>query len=189
MIRNCIATVAAALALSLASGALAADTYKLDPVHSMVIFKINHLGVSNTYGRFDAPEGSFVMDDDAEKMTFEASISVSKIDTANSKRDEHLKSADFFNAKQFPDITFRSTAVKKTGDSTFDVTGDLSLHGVTKSITIPMTKVGAAKTQMGERAGFDATFTIKRSDFGMNFMEGAVGDEVTLMINLEGVKS
>jgi polyisoprenoid-binding protein YceI len=121
-------------------------------------------------------------------MNFDVTVKVDKLDTANAKRDQHLKSSDFFNAKQFPDIEFKSTGVKSTGDKTFDVTGDLTLHGVTKSITVPMTFVGAATTPMGARAGFDATFTIKRSDYGMNFMPGMVGDDVTLMINLEGVK-
>jgi polyisoprenoid-binding protein YceI len=186
--KNRIASLVAILALLPAATLMATDTYKLDPVHSMVIFEINHFGVSNTYGRFNEPTGSFVMDDDAGKMSFEASVPAANVDTNNAQRDTHLKSDSFFSAKQFPDITFKSTGVKKTGDKTFDVTGDLTLHGVTKSITVPLTLIGAAKTQAGDRAGFGATFSIKRSDYGMTFMVGPVGDDVTLIINLEGVK-
>jgi len=164
-----------------------ADTYKIDPVHTQVIFRIGHLGISKVFGRFDTIEGSFVTDDDPSKASFNATISVDSVDTGNAQRDKHLKSPDFFNAKQFPDITFKSTSITKTGD-TYQATGDLTLHGVTKSITIPMTKIGQAKTMAGERAGFDIQFTVKRSDYGINFMPGAVGDDVDLLINLEGVK-
>jgi len=164
-----------------------ADTFKLDPVHSEVVFQIEHLGVSKVFGRFNTIQGSFTLDDDPSKISFEATVPVESLDTGAAPRDKHLKSPDFFNAKQFPDITFKSTAVKKTGDS-YEVTGDLTLHGVTKSVTVTLTKVGQAQTQMGERAGFDGQFTVNRSDYGMTFMVGPVGDEVSLWINLEGVK-
>jgi polyisoprenoid-binding protein YceI len=164
-----------------------AETYKIDAVHSQVIFRIGHLGVSKIFGRFNTTEGTFVTDDDPSKISFEATVSVDSLDTGNPQRDKHLKSPDFFNAKQFPEITFKSTSVAKSGD-TYQITGDLTLHGVTKSITVPMTKIGEAKTMAGERAGFGTEFTVKRSDYGMNFMPGAVGDDVELLINLEGVK-
>ncbi len=181
-----IASFVAFAGLSLGvAGFVSADTYKLDPVHSMIVFKVNHLGVSNTYGRFNGPTGTFVTDDGKE--SFEASVATDNIDTGNPKRDQHLKSPDFFNSKQFPELTFKSTGVKKTGDN-YEVTGDLTIHGVTKSVTVPLTKVGEANTPMGAREGFEGTFTLKRSDYGMTTMVGPVGDDVTLMINLEGVK-
>jgi len=183
-----IASFVAFLALLPGTALLAADSYKIDPVHSMVIFQIGHFGVSNVFGRFNNPTGTFVMDDDAANMSFQASVETDKVDTANAQRDAHLKSDSFFSAKQFPDITFKSTSIKKTGDKTYDVTGDLTLHGVTKSITVPLNLIGAAKTQAGDRAGFGGTFSIKRSDYGMTFMVGPVGDDVTLWVNLEGVK-
>ena len=164
-----------------------ADTFKLDPVHSQVVFQVEHMGVSKIFGRFNTIQGSFTLDDDPSKVSFEATVPVESLDTGTAARDKHLKSPDFFNVKQFPDITFKSTAVKKTGDN-YELTGDLTLHGVTKSITVTLTKIGQAQVQGAERAGFDAQFTIKRSDYGMTFMMGPVGDEVSLMINLEGVK-
>ena len=147
-----------------------ADTFKLDPVHSEVVFQVEHMGVSKVFGRFNTIQGLFTLDDDPSKISFEADVPVESLDTGAAPRDKHLKSPDFFNAKQFPDITFKSTAVKKTGDNAFEVTGDLTLHGVTKSITVTLTKVGQAQTQMGERAGFDGQFTVNRSDYGMTFM-------------------
>jgi len=186
--RTCFKSAALALVSLLGmAGWASADTFKLDPAHSEVVFQVEHLGVSKIYGRFNTIAGSFNLDDDASKVSFEATIPVESLDTAIAPRDKHLKSPDFFNAKQFPEITFKSTDVKKNGDN-FDVTGDLTLHGVTKSITVTLTKIGQAQTQMGERAGFDAQFTIKRSDYGMSFMIGPVSDEISLMINLEGVK-
>jgi polyisoprenoid-binding protein YceI len=168
----------------------AADTFKVDPVHSTVIFKIFHFNVAPFYGRFDAPEGTFVLDDaDAAKSTFEFSIPVEKVDTGNEKRDNHLKGPDFFNAKQFPAITFKSTAVKKRADQGYEVTGDLTIHGVTKSVTINVDKTGQAKDPMGkERAGLAATFTVRRSDYGVSFMPQGLGDDVVLMVGIEGLK-
>jgi polyisoprenoid-binding protein YceI len=177
----------AALSLGLTASSYAAN-YKIDPVHSMVAFKVNHMGVSNVLGRFGGPEGTFTTDDGKE--SFNATVKTDTIDTANAQRDKHLKSADFFNAQQYPTVTFKSTGVKKTGDNTYEVAGDLTLHGVTKSITVTLNKIGEKSlgAPMGDRAGFDGTFTIKRSDYGMNFMLQGVGDEVTLFVNLEGVK-
>jgi polyisoprenoid-binding protein YceI len=183
-----IASLVAFLTLLPSATLLAADTYKVDPVHSMVVFQINHMGVSNVLGRFNAPAGTFVMDDDAANMSFQVTVPAANVDTNNAQRDTHLKSESFFDAKQFPDITFKSTAIKKTGDKTYDVTGDLTLHGVTKSITVPLNLIGTASTQQGDKAGFGGTFSIKRSDYGMTFMIGGVGDDVTLWVNLEGTK-
>jgi polyisoprenoid-binding protein YceI len=185
-----IASFVAFVSMSLATAMLAkAETYTIDPVHSMVVFKINHLNVSNTLGRFDGPTGTLTTNDDPGKMAFDVSVAVNNVDTGNPKRDQHLKTSDFFDAKQFPDITFKSTGIQKTGDNTYNVTGDMTIHGVTKSITVTLNKVGEANTPAGQRAGFDGTFSVKRSDYGMNSMQGMVGDDVTLFINLEGVKS
>jgi polyisoprenoid-binding protein YceI len=180
------------VALSTAAAVRAADTYKVDPVHSQIVFQINHLGVSNILGRFNEPGGTFVLDnDDAGKSTFEISVAAKNVDTGFQKRDDHLRSPDFFNVKQFPTISFKSTGVKKLEDGSYELTGDLTLHGETKPITVKLGKIVAKEVgpQMGgTRAGFDTTFTLKRSDYGMSFMQGPLGDEVTLMINIEGVK-
>ena len=169
--------------------ALAADTYKVDPVHSTVIFKIGHFEVSNFQGRFNEPTGTITVDSgDPSKSSFNIEIQADKIDTANNKRDGHLKSPDFFDVKQFPTITFKSTEVKGAGDK-LEVTGDLTLHGVTKPITVAVTKVGEKDTgKMGYRAGWEATINLKRSEFGMTTMVGPVADEVQLTVSLEAVK-
>jgi polyisoprenoid-binding protein YceI len=161
------------------------DTYKGDPVHSTVIFRISHLGTSFVYGRFDEVNGTFTVGD---KPEFDFSVNVESVDTNNKQRDTHLKSGDFFSVKEFPTITFKSTSVTSTGDKKFDVTGDLTLHGVTKSITVPLDFVGAADTKAGPRAGYEGHFSVKRSDYGMDKMVGMVGDDVSLIVSFEGVK-
>jgi polyisoprenoid-binding protein YceI len=176
--------------VSLASAALAADTYKIDPEHGTIIYRVKHFNIGNAYGRFNKPTGVIMLDSaDASKTTFTFEVKTENVDTANAKRDAHLKSPDFFDAKQFPSITFKSTSVKGSGD-TFEVTGDLNLHGVTKSITVPIKKTGEADTkQMGYRTGWEAEVDIKRSEFGMNGLQGPVGDDVHLVISFEAVKS
>jgi polyisoprenoid-binding protein YceI len=172
---------------ALAQRAHAAENYKIDPVHSAVIFRINHLDVANFYGRFKEPTGAVALDkEDASKSSFTFVVKVENVDTANEKRDAHLKTPDFFNARQFPEITFKSTAVKASGDD-FEVTGDLTMHGVTKSITVPLKKTGESQTQMGYRTGWETQVDLKKSDYGIKGIPG-VGDDVHLMIAFEAVK-
>lgn len=175
--------------LAVAVPSLAADTYDIDPVHSTVLFSAVHFNASRFYGRFDNTTGT-VMLDDANPAASKVGlvVKVSSISTWDAKRDEHLKSPDFFNAAQFPTITFTSKKVTKTG-SNWSVTGDLVLHGVTKEITVPFTKVGEGDDPWGgHRAGWEATFSLKRSDYGMSFMNPGISDEVKLIISVEGVK-
>ena len=187
MIRFFLVTFFATVAL-VAGVTRAAETFKIDPVHSMVIFRIAHLDIGNIYGRFNEPTGTVVWDPaDPGKSTFNIEIATDKIDTANEKRDQHLKSPDFFDARQFPTITFKSTGVKATGQNKFDVTGDLNLHGVTKSITVTVTKTGEGPTQMGYRTGWEGTVDLKRSDYGIKGVPG-VGDDVHLIVAFEAVK-
>jgi len=173
-----------------AVAAYGADTYKIDPVHTSIIFKVGHLGVSHVYGRFDKVEGSFSVDDaHPAASTVSLTIDAASIDTNNKMRDADLRSKHFFEVQKYPTITFKSTSFKRTGEGKYDVTGDLTLHGVTKSITIPVTKVGEGKGMRGEyRAGYDTTFTVKRSEYGMTFDLGPVSDEITLIIGIEGVR-
>ena len=167
----------------------AADTFKLDPVHSFVLFSVQHLGVANTYGRFNDIAGTVVFDkDNPSKSSVELSVPVASLDTHNSIRDLSLKSRDFFDAKQFPAMTFKSTKVEGDGE-TLKVSGDLTIHGVTKSMTVDFKKGGEGKGVFGEmRGGGETQFTIRRSDFGMNFQQGAIGDEVNIILSLEGIK-
>jgi polyisoprenoid-binding protein YceI len=179
----------AALVVLSSSALFAADNYKIDAVHSFVIFRIKHLDVSYTYGRFNEPTGTIAFDAaDPTKSSINLEIKTENVDTHNERRDAHLKRPDFFDAKQFPLITFKSTEVKAAGENKFDVTGDLSLHGVTKSITVTLEKTGEAQTQMGYRIGFESTVDLKRSDYGMTGMIPAAGDDVKLRISLEAVK-
>jgi polyisoprenoid-binding protein YceI len=187
-------TVLSALALSLVAAVQlrGADTYKIDPVHATAIFRISHLGSSFVYGRFDDVEGTFTVDEKAPaNVSFDVSIKADSVDTNSAARDKHLKSADFFSVNEFPALTFKSTGVKSAGEKQYEVTGDLTIHGVTKSVTAKVEFVGTAdgtQMKMGFRAGYEAHLTIKRSDFGMDKLVGAVGDEVQLTVSMEGVK-
>ena len=175
-----------------APSAKVASDFKIDGVHSSVIFKINHLGTSNFYGRINMAEGEFTFDPASpDSASINVTLKTDNIDSGNAQRDGHLKSPDFFDAKQFPTITFKSTGVKKVGDG-YQLTGDLTLHGQTKPITAKFVHIGEkdAGAKFGYRSGFEATFTIKRSDFGMKFMaeNGMLGDEVAVTASLEGVR-
>lgn len=172
----------------------AGTTYEIDTVHTSTIFKIQHVGVSNFYGVFNKMTGGFNWDKASpESFSINATVDADSISTGNAARDGHLKKPDFFNAKEQPAITFKSTAVKKTGEGTFDLTGDLTLLGKTKPVTAKMVYVGEKDMgpQMGGyQAGFDVTFSIKRSEFGMTYgvAQGVLGDEVSLTIGLSGAR-
>lgn len=168
----------------------AVESYQIDPVHSMVVFRVEHLGVSYTYGRFNDISGSFRYDtENPANSSFEVTVKADSIDTGDEKRDSHLKSPDFFNVKQFPVITLKSKSVKKLADDRFKVTAELMLHGVTKPIELEIEEVGAGKDPWGGfRRGFHTEFTVSRSEFGMNYMPGGIGDEVTVFVTIEGIR-
>lgn len=166
----------------------AEGTYSFDPSHSAVIFSIRHLGTSNTWGMFHEPTGTLVT---GPKGSIEISVPLDKLDTGNEKRDQHLRSPDFFSAKEFPAITYKSKSMTPSGDNAYDVTGELTLHGQTKPLNVKLEILGAGKGMKGQDIiGAQATFTIKRSEWGMNtyVKEGAVGDEVNLTVAIEGHK-
>lgn len=175
--------------LAFAFSALGADTYKVDPVHSSVIFSIKHNGVTDFYGDFKDISGTVTFDGaDSSKSSVELTVPVESIDTRNDKRDQHLKSPDFFNAKQFPAITFKSNKVEGSGES-YKISGDLTIHGVTKPITADFKRGADGKGGGGKTVGGgEARFTIKRSDYDMKFMLGPLGDEVNIILSLEGAK-
>lgn len=168
----------------------AADAYEIDAAHSTVLFRAKHLDVSYTYGRFNDFSGAVTFDAaKPENSKVEVEIKTESVDTANEKRDAHMRSPDFFDAKQFPTCNFRSTSVKKGKDGHLAVTGDFTLHGVTKPVTLDVEPVGSGKDPWGgERAGFHGTCTLKRSEFGMNFMPEALGEDVLITVSIEGVK-
>lgn len=168
----------------------AADTFGVDLSHSNILFKCLHLGVSYQWGRFDDFEGSFTLDDDAAKSAVNITIQAASVNSNSVDRDKHLRAPDFFDVKQFPTIGFTSTKVESTGEGTFKITGDLSFHGVTKSIEMDVTKVGEADAgpRFGTRAGFEGSFTIQRADFGVGTFPEMLGGDVTMMFAIEGMK-
>ena len=184
---NNLLTFASGLALAavfaLPSSAQAAE-YMIDPGHSFVIFEVGHLGIGKAHGMFRKTTGTF--DPDAGKL--EVTIDATSIFTANKKRDDHLKGPDFFNTKQFPKITFMGKKVQKKGKK-YMITGDLTIKGKTKTVTLAMMKVGEGKDPWGKfRAGFSGTLTINRIDFGVDYMPQGLSKDVTLTISVEGIK-
>lgn len=181
----------AALALLTALPA-AADTFTVDKNHSDATFKIRHM-VSNVTGRFDNFSGTIDLNKaDMEKSSVAFDIDATSINTGNADRDKHLRSADFFDVEKFPNITFQSTKIKKTGENTFDVTGNFTMHGVAKEITLPVTFLGETKGPRGGTvAGFETSTKLDRKAYGIVWNRaldagGAIlGDEVTITINLE----
>jgi len=179
---------AALVVTALATGAHA-DDYAIDPVHSAAVFRIPHVGISWVYGRFKDLSGVFTIDAQNPAAThFELAAGVDSVDTDNPKRNEHLKSPDFFNANQFPAITFKSMNVKPV-DGGYEASGELTLHGVTRPLTLVLLGGRTAEFPKGvQRTGYFGEFAIKRSDFGMDKMLEAVGDEVRVQLSFEGTK-
>jgi polyisoprenoid-binding protein YceI len=177
------------LALSaLAAAPAVADEYGVDLVHSSVSFKAKHMGISWVHGRFNTFSGTIQFDKaDPTKSSFELSIKADSVDSGNKKRDEHLANADFFDAKQFADITFKSTSVKSVKDG-LEVEGDFTMHGTTKKIKFLLE--GGKEAAMGpvKKIGFYTDLKLKRSDYGMDKMLEGIGDEVQVSIGLEGNK-
>ena len=170
-----------------------ADDFALDESHTSIIFGISHMGLSYTYGRFNKMAGEFSLDAaDPAKSTFKLTIDATSIDTANAGRDKHLNSGDFLNTGEFPLITFESTKVatrEVEGKTVYDITGNFTMHGVTKEITIPLTLLGqGAGPQGDQRAGFMCDTKLMRSAYGMDKMLPAIGDEVAITISFEGIK-
>jgi polyisoprenoid-binding protein YceI len=182
-----------ALVLALAgSTALAADKYTFEPTHSQVNFTYMHLGLSMQTQQLRTVTGTLMLDaEDMTQSSVEVSIDMNSIDTGVAKFDEHLKSADFFDTAKFPTATFKSTAVEKAGEGKLKVTGDLTLHGVTKPVVLAVTvnKIGEHPMAKKPAAGFNATTTVKRSDFGLGGYVPAVGDEVSISIASEFLKA
>lgn len=189
-----VATIASVLALSSSllfaqagdKASVAPGSYKIDPVHSYVVFRITHLGVGANYGVFEKISGTFEQADDGVKI--DATVDVESINTFNQARDKHLRNADFFNSKQYPQMTFKSTASKKTEDG-YEVTGDLTVKGNSKPITVNLKKIGEGKGMQNEaRVGYETMFTINRLDYGITWNPGAVGNDVNVTIAFEATK-
>lgn len=183
--------LAAALALG-ASSAFAADKYVLDASHSQVLFSYNHLGYSTTYGMFSGFEGEIMFDqEDPAKSSVAVSMPVMSMFTGWEKREGHFMSDDFFGAKDGDMVTFSSTSIEVTGEGTANITGDLTMNGVTKSVVLDskLNKVGQHPMAGKDWAGFDGTTTLVRSEFGLGKFAPFIGDEVQVTISVEAMKA
>jgi polyisoprenoid-binding protein YceI len=173
----------------LASAHAAVETYAIDPVHSSVGFSIRHF-ISKVPGSFTQFSGTITVDrDNLEHSSVDATIDVGSINTRNEKRDSDLKSAHFFDAAKFSTITFKSSSWKKTGEDTYDVTGDLTIHGVTKEVVLKVTSLGFGSGMRDTQlSGWEASTTLNKSDFGVagpDYVRKMLGEEVAITINVE----
>ncbi len=191
--------IAATLTAILSAATIAqaqTTTWQLDPAHSNAQFSVRHLGISNVQGEFTKLSGSVNLDDqDISKSTVTATIDVASLDTRVQHRDDDLKSDHFFDVAKFPTITFQSTKIVSTGDGTAKMTGNLTLHGVTKEVSFDVTGPTKVIQVMGTRRGASATTKINRQDFGMVYMtnnlpggDEMIGDTVAITLDIEMTK-
>lgn len=180
-----------AVAAAQAATAMApkAGSYQIDLAHSHAHFVISHLGISRFVGRFDDIQGEFAVGERSEASSVKASIRVDSINTKHQKLEEHLRSPDFFDALRFPTMDFVSTKASWNPRGEGKLSGNLTIHGVTRPVDFALKVTGAGLGKRGEfRAGFEATTTIKRSDYGMNYgLPNVVGDSVEISLSVEGV--
>ena len=199
MKRNCVAGWMAAFVLAMGTVGLSAQAtqWKIDPMHSEADFAIKHMAISTVHGSFHGISGEITLDPaNVAKASVEATIPVDTVDTGVAPRDNDLKSPRFFDAAQFPTMTFKSTGVHKAGDH-YDVAGNLTLHGVTKPVVLKLEELGKEETGMDKKSvhrGFTATTTINRQDFGLTFNgtlssgDAVLGDEVKIEIDIDAAK-
>jgi polyisoprenoid-binding protein YceI len=177
----------------------AGGRYDVDNIHSAVMFKVRHLGTSNAYGRFNLVKGTLILDGtNWAEAVLNLEIDAASIDTndetgvaaeAKDARDTHLRNADFFNVEEFPTIEFESTKVVDKGGGKLEIAGDLTMHGVTKSVTATGEYIGTSSgPRSGTVVGFEAKFTLDRRDFGMNYAVEVLGTEVTVLVSIEARK-
>lgn len=165
-----------------------ADAFTVDAVHSSVVFRVKHQNVAYFYGRFNKVSGSFNLDEaNPAASSLDITIDAESVDTANEGRDKHLRTADFFSAKEFPTVTFKSTSAESKGEKQYLVKGDLTFRGVTKPVEVTVTETGRGAGRGGMKiAGFETMFIIKRSEYGMTYGKDSLGDDVTVYVSLEG---
>lgn len=175
----------------------ASTTWNIDPAHSAAEFKVKHMMISNVKGTFSGLKGTLTLNEaDPPQSSVEASVDLSTVNTGDAQRDGHLKSADFFDVEKFPQMTFKSTAVKVTGPGEHSVTGELTLHGVTKAVTFAVDGPSApGKDPWGNtKVGLSATTKINRKDFGLGWNSALetggvlVGEEVTITLEVQFIK-
>lgn len=188
-----IAMVVAVLPASV----MAAESYTIDPLHTFPNFTISHLGFSTMHGRFGNTTGKLMLDGAKGTGSVEVVIDAASVNTGFVKRDDHLRSPDFLNAAEFPDITYKSTKVSIKGDITDQATavveGNLTISGVTKPVTLNVKRIHCGINPMDPkkeqyRCGFDAETSIKRSDFGVKFALPAIGDDMNIALEVEAIR-
>jgi polyisoprenoid-binding protein YceI len=184
-----IASVALALTLAVTSVAAEPTTWEIDTEHSGVYFTVRHIGIIDVHASFNKMTGTAHLDDqDLSKSDVNASVDVGSVYTGVEARDKHLLTSDFFDYAKFPSMTFQSTKITKTGTSTAKMTGNLTIHGVTKEVTFDVTGPSAPITALkATRRGISATTTINRKDFGVSF-DMTVGDQVNIDLEIDVVK-
>lgn len=183
----------AAAVMVAATGSASAASYTIDPTHTYPHFTISHLGFSNMHGRFNKTMGK--LDVDLEKKTgaVDITIDAASVDTGFAKRDDHLRTPDFFNVAEFPEIKYKSTKVTITGDNAATVEGNLTIMGVTKPVNLAVDHIKCGEHPMPQMkgkfvCGFNATAALKRSDFGIKYGLPAIGDDVKLTFEVEAIK-
>jgi polyisoprenoid-binding protein YceI len=174
---------------------IATGTWTADPAHSSFGFSVKHLGIATVRGTFGEFEGKIVLDGNIADAKVTGSAKAASIDTSQPDRDTHLRSADFFDAETYPELTFESTSLTEVDEETFEITGDLTMHGVTKPITLKAVLQGTEVDPWGnDRVGFEITGQLERSDWGMKFNQAlgsgnlAVSDKVKLTLDISAVK-
>ena len=178
-------------ALLAAPGAWAADTFAIDMPHSFSNFEIGHLGLTRIHGRFNKTSGKITLDRAAKQGTIEAEIDAASIDTGYARRDELLRSEDYFDVAKFPTITFRSKNLRFKGDTLVAADGELTILGVTRPVTLELETFNCITHPVNKReiCGTIARTTIKRSDFGMTRASRSLSDEVRISLNIEALRS
>jgi polyisoprenoid-binding protein YceI len=174
--------------------ALPTGTWKVDPVHSSVEFQVKHLGIATVKGQFNEFEGTLEVDESGARAHGKAIVA--SVDTREPQRDAHLRSADFFHAEEHPEITFESTAIRQLDEDTFEIEGDFTIHGVTRTLTLEATLEGSETDPQGNpRVGLSASAQINRSDYDMKFNMAlgsgnvVVGDKVKILLEVSAVKA
>ena len=184
--RNALTVLLATLPVA----AFAGDSYTVDPTHTYPHFTVSHMGFSTMHGRFDESSGKVTLDTSAKSGSIEITIKTGSVSTGYGKRDDHLKSPDFFNVAEYPTMTYKSTKMKFKGDVPVSVEGELTLLGVTKPVNLAITEFKCGTNPMNKKyeCGAGATGKIKRSDFGMSKFLPGVGDEINLVFEIEAYR-
>lgn len=172
----------------------AAENYTIDPEHTFPHFTINHLGFSTMHGRFNSTKGKIVMDRTGNTSAVDITIDAASVDTGFKKRDDHLRSPDFLNVAEFPEITYKSSKITFNGPAKATVDGTMTIAGVSKPVKLDVQRINCGIHPMDPKkqkfvCGFDATTKIKRSDFGVKYALPAVGDEMAITLEVEGVRN